>query len=119
MRTVADLQNLSSRLGLPIRVAHYPPYCSKYNPIEHRLFCHMTRAASGVISTSLNIAQELYSKTSTKTSLSVIVRLLEKSYQKSRKAVKSFKEEMEIVFDELLPRWNYVAHPLPDYVQIV
>ncbi|MDD5581534.1 MAG: ISAzo13 family transposase, partial [Methylobacter sp.] len=38
------LQALAERLGLEIRVAHYPPYCSKYNPIEHRLFAHLTRA---------------------------------------------------------------------------
>src|SRR5262249_7264333 len=31
------LQNLSARRGVEIRVAHYPPYCSKYNPIERRL----------------------------------------------------------------------------------
>ncbi len=43
------LQNLANRLGLEIRVAHYPPYCSKYNPIEHRLFPHVTRACRGVI----------------------------------------------------------------------
>ena len=33
-----DLQKLADRLGVEIRVAHYPPYCSKYNPIERRLF---------------------------------------------------------------------------------
>src|SRR5208337_4018328 len=44
-----DLQKLANRLGIEIRVAHYPPYCSKYNPIEHRLFPHLTRACRGVI----------------------------------------------------------------------
>jgi Rhodopirellula transposase DDE domain len=44
-----DLQALANRLGLEIRVAHYPPYCSKYNLIEHRLFPHVTRACQGVI----------------------------------------------------------------------
>lgn len=115
----ADLQNLSNRLGIGIRIAHYPPYCSKYNPIEHRLFCHMTRAASGVIFTSAKVAQEVYSQTSTKTGLSVVVRMLEKVYEKGRKAVDSFKENMELVFDEHLPRWNYIAHPQPENVQIV
>jgi hypothetical protein len=37
------LEKLTDRLQMTIRVAHYPPYCSKYNPIEHRLFCHLTR----------------------------------------------------------------------------
>ena len=42
------LQNLAERLGFEIRVAHYPPYTSKYNPIEHRLFPHVTRACQGI-----------------------------------------------------------------------
>ena len=44
-----DLEKLSDRLGLELRVAHYPPYCSKYNPIERRMFCHVTRACQGVL----------------------------------------------------------------------
>ncbi len=44
-----ELQKLANRLGIEIRVAHYPPYCSQYNPIEHRLFPHVTRACRGVI----------------------------------------------------------------------
>ena len=44
-----DLQGLANRLGLEIRVAHYPPYCSKHNVIEHRVFPHITRACQGVI----------------------------------------------------------------------
>lgn len=36
-----DLQALSNRLDLKLRIAHYPPYCSKYNPIEHRVFPHV------------------------------------------------------------------------------
>jgi hypothetical protein len=39
-----DLQALSDALGFPIRVANYPPYTSKWNPIEHRVFPHVTRA---------------------------------------------------------------------------
>jgi len=38
-----DLQKLVDEIGIEIRIAHYPPYCSKYNPIEHRLFPHVTR----------------------------------------------------------------------------
>jgi hypothetical protein len=40
-----DLQKLANRLGIEIRVAHYPPYCSKFNPIEHRLFPHLRASA--------------------------------------------------------------------------
>ena len=38
------LETLAERIGLAIRVCHYPPYESKYNPIEHRFFPHVTRA---------------------------------------------------------------------------
>ena len=44
-----DLERLSDSIGLPIRVAHYPPYCSKYNPIERRFFPHLGRACSGML----------------------------------------------------------------------
>ncbi len=47
-----DLQALVNELGIEIRIAHYPPYTSKYNPIEHRLFPHLTRVCQGVILTS-------------------------------------------------------------------
>ncbi|MCP4105006.1 MAG: ISAzo13 family transposase [Desulfobacteraceae bacterium] len=42
-----DLQKLADEIGVEIRVAHYPSYASKWNPIEHRLFCHVTRALKG------------------------------------------------------------------------
>ena len=51
-----DLQALVDEIGVEIRIAHYPPYCSKYNPIEHRLFPHVTRACQGV---SIEVAQIL------------------------------------------------------------
>ncbi len=46
-----DLERLSDSIGLPIRVAHYPPYCSKYNPIERCFFPHLGRACSACFST--------------------------------------------------------------------
>jgi hypothetical protein len=48
-----DLQKLVNEIGIEFRIAHYPPYTSKYNPREHRLFPHITRADQGVIFTSL------------------------------------------------------------------
>lgn len=44
-----ELQRLANELNVDIRIAHYPPYTSKYNPIEHRLFPHITRACKGVV----------------------------------------------------------------------
>src|ERR1017187_9714188 len=89
------------------RVAHYPPYCSKYNPIEHRLFPHVTRACQGVIFESVELVKELMEKAKTSTGLRVTVDILDKVYQTGRKYAEGYKKDMKIVFDEILPKWNY------------
>ena len=106
-----DLQRLVDRLGIEIRVAHYPPYTSKYNPVEHRLFPHLTRACQGVIFESVELVKELMEKAKTSTGLRVTVEILDKVYQTGRKYEVGFKEDMKIVFDEILPKWNYRAIP--------
>jgi hypothetical protein len=106
-----DLQRLTNRMGLEIRVAHYPPYTSKYNPIEHRLFPHVTRACQGIIFRTVEQVQHYMAKAKTRTGLSVAVNILDKIYDKGRKVVEGFKKTMRIVFDNLLPRFNYRAIP--------
>ena len=54
---------------MKIRIAHYPPYTSKWHPIEHRLFPQMTRALSGVVLKSTEMVRELIEKTHTSTGL--------------------------------------------------
>jgi len=107
-----DLQKLADEIGVEIRIAHYPPYCSKYNPIEHRLFPHVTRACQGVVFTSVALVKHLMEKTHTKTGLRAFVHIIDKVYQTGRKVAADFKETMRIVSDEFLPRWNYRAFPL-------
>ena len=106
-----DLQRLVDRLGIEIRVAHYAPYCSKYYPIEHRLFPHVTRACQGVIFESVELVKELMEKARTSTGLQVTVEILDKVYQTGRKYAEGFKEDMKIMFDDILPKWNYKAVP--------
>lgn len=106
-----DLQALSNRLGLKIRICHYPPYCSKYNPIEHRVFPHVTRACQGVPLETIETAKHYLEKTETTKGLNVVVRMLDKVYQTGRKYAKDFKQNMTIKFDEYLPKWNYTAIP--------
>ena len=107
-----DLQKLADEIGVEIRIAHYPPYCSKYNPIEHRLFPHVTRACQGIIFISTELVKELMEKTTTSKGLSVTVQIIDdRVYQTGRKVAEDFKENMRIVFDECLPRWNYRAIP--------
>jgi hypothetical protein len=106
-----DLQALADELGIDIRVAHYPPYTSKWNPIEHRVFPHITRALQGIVLTSHALTKELIETTTTKTGLRVFAGILNKIYQINRKVAADFKASMRIVFDDLLGQWNYVAIP--------
>jgi hypothetical protein len=106
-----DLQKLADRLGLELRVAHYPPYCSKYNPVERRLFCHLTRACQGVLFDSVATVKRLLEKARTATGLGVVVGVLEKVYAVGRKYAEGFKKTMKIRFDDFLPKWNYCAVP--------
>jgi hypothetical protein len=106
-----DLQALVNELGIEIRIAHYPPYTSKYNPIEHRLFPHLTRVCQGVIFESVEMVKDLMAKAKTKTGLKVFTSVLDHVYKTGRKVTHQFKQTMEIVFDDYLPRWNYTAMP--------
>lgn len=107
-----DLQKLVDEIGIEIRVAHYPPYTSKWNPIEHRLFCHVTRALKGVILKSYDLVKELIESTTTKKNLTVKANIINKVYQTGRKYAANFKETMRIIFDEKLGNLNYRAIPL-------
>jgi len=111
-----ELQKLSDELNLDIRIAHYPPYTSKYNPIEHRLFPHITKACQGVIFKSVELVNNLIAKTKTTTGLKVVTNILNKTFETGRKVSDGFKENMRIQFDEYLPQWNYTAVPASSVV---
>ena len=97
--------------AIEIRIAHYPPYTSKYHPIEHRLFPHITRTCQGVIFDTVETVIDLIATVKTKTGLKVLTTGFDKVYQTGLKAAKNFKETMQIVFDKFLPEWNYTAQP--------
>ena len=106
-----DLQRLVNRIEIPIRVAHYPAYCSKYNPIEHRLFPHVTRAWQGAVFYTLDVLTRLLQRVRTSTGLKVTVAVLKKLYQTKRQPSDRFLESYPIRFDDFLPDWNYTAVP--------
>jgi hypothetical protein len=106
-----ELQEPANQLGVEIRVAHYPPRCSKYNPIEHRLFPHAMQAFREVIFRTLETARYYMAKTSTQAGLTAAVEILEKVYETVRKCVQGFKESTTLAFHKVLPRWNYRAIP--------
>lgn len=105
------LEKLADRIDLEIRVAHYPPYKSKFNPVEHRFLPHVTRACQGVIFISVQTALETMAQTTTSQGLTTSVHLLDGQYPTGQKAPKDYKKTMRIVFDDELPAWNYRAVP--------
>jgi hypothetical protein len=106
-----DLQTLADRIGLEIRVAHYPAYCSKHNPIEHRVFCHVTRACEGVVFDCVATVKHLMERTQTQSGLSVTVDIMNKVYEVGRKACEHLKSVTRVAWDSILPKWNYVLSP--------
>jgi len=114
-----DLQKLVNEIGIEIRMAHYPPYTSKWNPVEHRVFPHITRALQGVILKSHDMIKKLIDKTSTETGLEVISKIFTKQYKTGRKYASDFKKNMRIIFDEYLGKWNYRAIPEINYDQVI
>lgn len=105
----SDLQTIADEMKLDLRVAHYPPGASKWNPIEHKVFPHMTRALSGVILKSINLAQELINKTKTTTGLKVFSRISKKIYEKGRSVIDGFCTDRNIIHDDELGNWNYMV----------
>jgi hypothetical protein len=101
----------AKQTGLSIIVCHYPPYCSKWNPIEHRLFSHVHRAIEGVVFTDYQTVQKLIEQTSTKTGLTVIARLNLKEYPVGLKIDKADIDNSKIVFHPDIPELNYRIYP--------
>lgn len=106
-----DLQKLVNDLGIEIRVAHYPSYCSKYNPIERRFFPHVGRACQGILFDTLTTVVQQIRKTTTTTGLKATVNIIRRLYETGRKVARGFKSTMTLLFDDLLPKWNYRAVP--------
>lgn len=105
-----DLQTLVNELGIEIRIAHYPSYCSKYNPIERRLFPHVARACQGAAVRHAPVVR-LMRRAATSTGLRTTVNVIRRFYTTGREVTKDFKRHLPLLFDDLLPKWNYRAVP--------
>ena len=112
-----NLQILASTIGIEIRVAHYTSYCSKYNPIERRLFPHVGRACTGMLFDSVRTVVDLMRKSTTSTGLKTTVNVIRRFYETGRNATDEIKHNLEIAFDDLLPKWNYRA--IPQYATVI
>lgn len=106
-----QLQRVADSANLIIRVAHYPPGCSKYNPIEHRLFPHVTRKLQGLFLKSVEMFRDLARRVTTAAGLRVFARRLRGLYPIGERAIARNVNQLPILFDAVLPRWNYIVMP--------
>jgi len=106
-----ELQKLADETGLTLEVHHYPPGTSKWNRIEHRLFCRITQNWRGRPLTDRMTVIELIGATTTKTGLKVRCALDERTYEKGMKVSKVEMAALDITGDEFHPEWNYTIKP--------
>lgn len=106
-----ELQRLADETGLIIEVCHYPPGTSKWNKIEHRLFCHITRNWRGVPLETREIVVSSIGNTRTESGLEVHAWLDKKTYHKGIKVADSQLSECIIKRNKFHGDWNYEIHP--------
>lgn len=102
-----ELEKLAQETGLNITVAHFPSGTSKWNKIEHRLFCHITQNWRGRPLTSHEVVVNLIASTTTRKGLKVSCQLDRNTYKKGIKVSDEDFEAIQIRKDGFHPEWNY------------
>jgi Rhodopirellula transposase DDE domain len=108
-----ELQGLADEVGLRISVCHFPPGTSKWNKIEHRMFCHITENWRGRPLVSREVVVNLIGHTTTKQGLSIRSELDTNSYPLGRKVTAEQMEALDIRKDRFHGEWNYTILPRP------
>lgn len=106
-----EMQKLANKTGMIFEACHYPPGTSKWNKIEHRLFCHITRNWQGVPLETHEIVVNLIGATTTGEGLEVHAWLDERLYMKGRKITAEELGEIIIKRNKFHGEWNYEIHP--------
>jgi hypothetical protein len=104
-------EQLADRLGLEVTVCHYPTGCSKWNPIEHRLFGPISLHWAGEPLRSFERMVELIRSTTTTTGLTVRARRLPGEYAKGETLTDAEMKQLHLERHTVCPRWNYTIRP--------
>ena len=110
-----ELQKLADETSLSINVLHYPPGTSKWNKIEHRMFCHITQNWRGTPLESRMAVVELIAATTTKTGLKIESALDTRTYEKGIKVSAAEMATLNLTGDDFHPEWNYTIKPRKTY----
>ena len=106
-----ELQKFADDVGLRIRVSHFPPGTSKWNKIEHRLFCHITQNWRGKPLVSHQVIVQLIGATTTQTGLTVRCEIDANRYPKGIKVTAAEMATLAIERDPFHGEWNYTISP--------
>ncbi len=106
-----ELQRLANKTGVSIEVCHYPPGTSKWNKIEHRLFCHITRNWQGIPLEDITVVINLIGSTKTKEGLDVHAWLDRSQYEKARIITDAQLANIRIKRNKFHGDWNYKILP--------
>jgi hypothetical protein len=106
-----ELQKWADELGLQLSVCHFPPGTSKWNKIEHRMFCHITENWRGRPLVSREVVVNLIGHTTTKTGLEIRSALDENRYQTGREITDEQMEDLAIKREKFHGEWNYTIKP--------
>lgn len=103
-----QLAQFAKRTGLSIHVSHFPPGTSKWNKVEHKLFCYITKSWEGQPLVDVQTAVNLIGSTTTSTGLNVICKADYNDYPLAKKV--SDEEYRSIQIDRINPfgDWNYI-----------
>jgi hypothetical protein len=108
-----ELQRLADRTGLTIGVSHFPPGTSKWNKIEHRLFCHITENWRGRPLIDHETVVQLIGSVRTSTGLRVKAKLDTGTYSTGISVPDSDMDDLDILCDPFHGDWNYTLRPRP------
>ena len=104
-------EQLSDRFGLKVTVCHYPTGCSKWNPIEYRLFSHISHNWLGKPLRTLGTMLAYIRGTTTTTGLTVKAFLVEGVYEKGQRVTDGVIENLNLERHKICPNWNYTIRP--------
>ena len=108
------LQELANELDMTIRVRHFPPGTSKWNKIEHRMFCHITENWRGRPLISREVVVQLIGSTTTAAGLEIKAALDKCSYESGIRVSDEEIENVNLYREEFHGEWNYEIRPIID-----
>ncbi len=106
-----ELQKFADDAKLKVRVSHFPPGTSKWNKIEHRLFCHITQNWRGKPLRTFETIVDLIGNTRTAKGLRVNAKLDPRKYATGVKVSEAEMRELDLRPHSFHGEWNYVLQP--------